>query len=182
MGIVVRGASVRIADSSSVLSASGARYDFLGVLQDALGQSGWRYDGIWEMSARFERTALRPQVWLGGSSPAGQVRVVSQGDNGTAVVRVSSPTPVTVVRSEAYQQGWHAQAVAVGAGRAPVALPVHPDGLIQAVRVPAGTYLVTFRYRPKGLTLGLIASGVGVAAFGVLGAVAWSRRRSRARG
>ncbi len=182
VGIVVRGASARIADSSSVLSASGARYDFLGVLQDALGQSGWRYDGIWEMYARFERTALRPQVWLGGSSPAGQVRVVSQGDNGTAVVRVSSPTPVTVVRSEAYQQGWHAQAVAVGAGRAPVALPVHPDGLIQAVRVPAGTYLVTFRYRPKGLTLGLIASGVGVAAFGVLGAVAWSRRRSRARG
>jgi hypothetical protein len=179
--IVVVGAGAPVSDRTSVTVSGGARYDFLGVLQDALGQTGWRYRGQWEGFTRFERATVAPPVWLAGGGSAGRARLVSEGSNGTAVVRVTSARPVTLVRSEAYQSGWHAEIAAVGSSPGgPASAAVRADGLVQSVRVPAGTHLVTFRYRPRGLTVGLVGSGVALGAFVVLGAVSLAlRRRSR---
>ena len=48
-----------------------------------------------------------------------------------------------------------------------------PDGLVQAVRVPAGRWTLTFVYRPAGLDAGLAGSALGLAA------LAAGRRRGR---
>ena len=180
VGIEVDGAGGAVSSRSSVgTAAGGATYTFDGVLQDAVGQVGWRYGGLWQGFVRFDRLHIRPPVWSVGS-PGARVRQLSVGADGSARVAVSSPGPVTVVRSEAYQQGWYVDAVPTRGGSAR-SLPVVADGLVQAVHVPAGSYLLTFRYRGRGVTLGLVASSLASAGFVALGAVAWRRSRSRTR-
>jgi len=177
VGIVVVGAGGTVSARSSVV-AMGGTYSFDGVLQDAVGQAGWRYVGLWQGFVRFDRLHVRPPVWLAGS-PRARVRQLSVGADGSVLVAVSAPEPVVVVRSEAYQKGWHVDAVPVGGGPTR-SLPVVADGLVQEVHVPAGSYLLTFRYRASGLTLGLLGSSLALGGFVVLGIVAWRRRvRSR---
>lgn len=85
---------------------------------------------------------------------------------------------MTVVRSEAYMPGWHVQAVPAGGGPSR-RLSVYAVGLVQGVRVPAGTWTLTFLYRPPGLTVGLVGSGAAIVAFLAAGTVAVVRRRRR---
>ena len=179
VGIVVAGAGGAVSATSSVQAGgSPATYSFDGVLQDAVGQAGWRYVRLWHGYVRFDRVDVRPPVWLAGPSGVhgARVRQLSVSPDGSALVSVSSTRPVVVVRSEAYQTGWHVDAVPVGGGTMRT-LPVAADGLVQSVHVPAGRYLLTFLYRPRGLTEGMAGSGVAVGGFVALGAVAWRRRR-----
>ena len=83
-----------------------------------------------------------------------------------------------MVRSEAYLPGWKVTAKPVGGGPSRV-LPVIRVGLVQGVKVPAGHWLLTFKYWPSGLALGGIASALGVAAVLVVTGVRLRRRRSR---
>ena len=89
---------------------------------------------------------------------------------------MTTTRPVTVVRSEAYAAGWHVDAVPVDGGPSKV-LPVKSVGLVQGVRVPAGTWTLTFLYRPKGLDLGLAGSALALAALVGVGAWGLVRRR-----
>jgi uncharacterized membrane protein YfhO len=91
---------------------------------------------------------------------------------------VSSPDGVRVVRSVTAIDGWSAtwqprQGPATG-------LTVKADGLVQAVDVPPGLGVLTFRYAPPrftaGLTLSLLA-GVLLAGFFVAGLLAKRARK-----
>jgi hypothetical protein len=143
-------------------------------------QSGWKDAGSWQGYARFVRTSLRPPVWIAGPAAGGTVTQVATTDWGSETDAVRAPVPVTVVRSEAYLAGWRAVATPPhGSARQ---LTVVPDGLIQSVRVPAGTWTLTFSYRPKGLTEAGVASAAGVAGFVVLAVLLRRGRRRRGAG
>lgn len=164
--------------SSSATSATGASYGLDGQVQDALDDPArWRYTGDWRGYARFVRTSVRPPAWVLDPAPgdrAGQVRTYQ---DGTTVLGVRLRRRAVVVRSEAYMPGWRVTAVPVAGGPARL-LTVVPRGLVQAVRVPAGAYTLTYRYRPPGLDLGLAGTGAGLAA--LLGAgLVWLLRRGR---
>jgi hypothetical protein len=85
----------------------------------------------------------------------------------------------TLVRSEAYDTGWQAQVRDTVTGRTRT-LPVIRLGLIQGVRLPAGSYTVTWTYRPTSVTAGLLGTGAGAVAVIAAGASwCWRRRRDR---
>lgn len=160
---------------TSVVDGAGAgrgRWVLDGELQVALGGSSWRYAGSWQGYARYRAARVRPAVWTAGG---GSARLVSTTGWGTAVVRAEAPFPVTVVRSEAYLTGWSVRAVPAGGGPART-LPVVRRGLVQAVRVPAGRWTLTFAYHPPGLDAGLAGTAAGLAGMVAL-AVAWWWRR-----
>jgi hypothetical protein len=179
-GIEVRGPARAVTDASVVTAVGGAQYVLDGQMQDALGQVGWRFSGLWNDYARFERTHLRPPVWLAEKSSGASVHQVSVSQDGGEVDWVHLPHASTIVRSEAYQAGW--QATATPARGGPVRnLQIVARGLVQAVRVPAGTWFITFSYWAPGLTLGLGATGLGVAGLVIYGVVTGTRRRNRGR-
>jgi hypothetical protein len=105
---------------------------------------------------------------------------VSVTEWGTETDVVDTPEAATVVRSEAYLSGWSVRAVPVGGGRART-LPVFAVGLVQGVRVPPGRWTLTFTYWPSGLTLGGIASALGVVAVLAVTGVRLASRRRRCR-
>jgi hypothetical protein len=179
-GIDVRGPARDVTDASVVTAAGGARYALDGQLQDALGQSGWRFAGIWQGYARFERTRLRPPVWLAEEMQGASVHQESVSQDGTEVDVAHLPRGGLVIRSEAYQEGWNATAVPAGGGPART-LRVAAHGLVQAVRVPAGTWTITFSYWAPGLTTGLALSAAGIIALVAFGVVSGARHRRRAR-
>jgi hypothetical protein len=174
-GIVVRGAVRHITDQSLV-DAQGTLYVLDGSMQDAVGRSGWYQRGFWNGFVAFSEQRVLPPVWIQHPGSGARVSQVSTTDWGVETDRVSSPVPITVVRSEAYLGGWHVQAVSATGGQTRT-LSVVPDGLVQAVRVPAGTWTLMFLYRAKGLSPGFISSGIAVALFGVFAVVSIVRRR-----
>ena len=176
-GLVVTGPADEVADASTVHTSGGDAYALDGELQDALDEAGWRLDGSWQGYARFVRPTIRPPVWIEGSPDGSSVEQRVTTDWGSETDAVVATVPVTVVRSEAYLTGWHAVATpAHGPSRS---LTVRRDGLVQSVRVPAGTWTLTFSYRPKGLTLAGLASGAGVVAAAAVGLGVLRRRRRR---
>ena len=175
IGLVVTGPADEVGDDSTVTARGGTTYSLDGQLQDGVDQSGWKAAGSWQGYSRFVRTSIRPPVWIAGPAGGGTVTQVATTDWGSETDALSAPAAVTVVRSEAYLPGWRAVATPQH-GPARV-LAVVPDGLIQAVRVPAGTWTLTFSYRPKGLTEAGAASAAGVAGFVVLAVLSRRRRR-----
>ena len=89
-------------------------------------------------------------------------------------MKTSSPT--LLVRSESNLPGWRATATPT-AGGASRPLPIRAVGLIQGVRLPAGSWTVTFTYRAPGVDLGLAGSAVGIGAVLVVVGVRAARRR-----
>jgi hypothetical protein len=177
MGLVVRGNPRAVSDTSVVTTAGGPRYALDGGIQDALGQPGWVFTGTWAGNARFQRASVRPPVWL-ESGPAGATATqVAIADNGTEVDRVTTSAPALLVRSESNLPGWQATATPT-AGGASRPLPIRAVGLIQGVRLPSGSWTVTFTYRAPGLDPGLVGSVVGIGAvLMVVGVRAVGRRR-----
>jgi uncharacterized membrane protein YfhO len=91
---------------------------------------------------------------------------------------VSSPDGVRVVRSVTAIDGWSAT-WQPRHGPA-TALTVQADGLVQAVDVPPGLGVLTFRYAPPGFAAGLALSllaGVLVAGFFVVALLARRMRK-----
>lgn len=179
VALVIEGPARDVADTSTVTGATGGVWALDGVLQDALDTSAWRFAGSWNMYGIFEERHVPPPVWLSGAAPGSTVRQVQATDWGSTEDAVVAARPVTVVWSEAYMKGWHAELTPSGGG-ATRDVPVRPDGLVQSVRVPAGSWTLRFVYRPPRLTPGIAASLVGLAGFVALGvASAAGRRRSR---
>ncbi len=177
VGLVVRGSPRTVADTSQVAATDGQHYVLDGALQAALGQTGWRFTGMWHTDARFQRTAVPPPVWVQGGPAGARAHQVSTTDYGQEVDRVTTSSPALVVRSESNLPGWRVTATPVGGGAART-LSIRSVGLIQGVEVPAGSWLLTFDYRAPGLSLGLVGTAVGVVALVVALVVLW-RRRSR---
>ena len=176
IGLVVTGAARSVSDQSTV-SAGQRSYSLDGELQDALGQAGWSSTPSWNQYAVFRQRLVRPPVWLAAAAPGASVRQVSATDWGSETDAVRAPSPLTVVRSEAYLDGWRVEAVSAS-GRTR-SLPVEAHGLIQSVRVPAGSWTITFLYRAKGTSSGLALSGIGALGLVAVAAGALVRRRRK---
>ena len=181
VGLVVSGPARSVTESSTVRSAQGGHWELDGILQVGLDTARWRYAGTWDGTfGEFVARRVRSPVWLAqGPRGSGSAHLVSTSDWGSAVVDVSVRRPVTLVWSEAYLEGWHADLVPSGGGPARAAV-VERHGLVQAVKVPAGSWTVTFSYRAPHLTIGLAGSALALCGFMALGAAALVRRRRRA--
>jgi hypothetical protein len=154
------------------------------VLQGVLEPPHWRYQTEIGGLSVFTNTLARGASWI---EPAGSKTPLApelpaarattprvQGWQNPETI-VSTPSAAVLVRSEAYDKGWVARLTPVGGGSS-VTVHVRPLGILQAISLPAGKYVVTWIYTAKLAKLGVIVSGVGVLAL-VLLVFAPSRRR-----
>ena len=110
----------------------------------------------------------------GDVTPAGQATVaVTRRDPGAIDLDVHAAAPATVVVLQSYTPDWAAQ---VDGTSTPVRAA---DVLFQSVVVPAGHHVVTLRYHPTSVTIGLVASGAGLVGFAGLLAAPWLVARRR---
>jgi hypothetical protein len=168
----------------SVTATDGSVVVADGQLQDALVPPRWGFagfDGPFAVFAnRLAQPPLRVQALPGRSVSGASVRGASGPPAAPTTATVSSPDGVRVVRSVAAIDGWNATWQPRN-GPA-TTLTVQRDGLVQAVDVPPGTGVLTFRYTPPGGAAGLAASlAAGVLMAGCL-VVAFAARRARGRG
>jgi hypothetical protein len=129
-------------------------------LQVGLSVQPWHLVSV-QRHLSFFRSKIRPPVWLIGS-PSGVARVKSSNAEGGLFVEVTSPVPTTLVRSEAWLPGWVARVHVVGSTKT-VTRRVTPNGLVQSVRLPAGTVTVQFSYIAPFLAEGQAVSLAGLA-------------------
>ncbi len=179
-GIVLQASGAAGAGAAVVRTEGQGTYRVDGSLRDDVAPGRWRFDGtIGPFSVFTESVA--GMAWVQGAA-GGSAHVVSSTPWGAVTVRVHTPRPATLVRSEEFTTGWRATVRPVvpagsaqpGAGRA---VTVKRHGLVQAVAVPAGTSLVSFSYSPHR-----VDEGVGASAAGVLALLAlwrWPRVRPR---
>jgi hypothetical protein len=179
-------------DTLSLAAISGAVLDELdttvlltlpryagGVLRDALRLPHWRpagRDGPFEV---FRNLRARPPLTLEalGGGPAGGASVSDvTGPASTDPIQatVRDAGGIRIVRSVSGITGWTASWHPDGGRQA--ALPVRADGLVQAVDVPPGTGVLTWRYEPPRLAEGL---GLSVAAALAIAALLIPARRPR---
>lgn len=158
-----------------------------GGLGTALGEAGWRYAGVDDGFAVFRNPHARGPFWLAGD-PVGQSRPASltvlPGPTWAAPrVRVDTARPTTLVWSESYAPGWTATLRRLGparpgaAGPATRSVAVTRRGLLDAIAVPAGTWLVRLSYTPAPVRLGGRLSLVGLVGLAVLATAPPLRRR-----
>ncbi len=141
----------------------------------------WRLAGsigpyLWLVDTR----AFGPFATLsptGHGSVAAHVRIVSSSPwTPTETVEVATTRAVLLVRSVAALPGWRATISTRGRVRPAV---LRRFGLVQAVELPAGTSIVTFRYDPPGFALGAGLTAAGSALVAALVAVDLLRSRHR---
>ena len=162
--------SVAAADASVVVAD--------GQLQDALIPPRWQFAGLDGPFAVFANDLAQPPLRV-EALPGRPVSGAWVGDASgppaaPTVATVSSPDGVRVVRSVAAISGWSAT-WQPRHGPA-TALTVQRDGLVQAVDVPPGLGVLTFRYTPPGFPAGLglsLVAGALVAGFFVAAVLAW---------
>ena len=155
------------------------------VLQGVLEPPRWQYQTEIGGLPVFTNTLARGASWI---EPAGSTtplaRELPLAHSGTRSVEawqnpetvVSTPSPAVLVRSETYDKGWIARLTPVGGGST-VTVRVRPLGMLQAISIPAGKFVVTWVYTAKLAKVGVITSGLGVLALVLL--VFAPRRRRR---
>jgi hypothetical protein len=170
-----------VVGAAVVRTAGQGTYRVDGTLRDIVAPGRWHFAGTIGVFCVFTTSTAAGQAWVEGA-PSGRARITSATPWGDTTIRVTTPSPATLVRSEQFATGW--QATVTGPGRAGTSRPavVHRHGLVQAVRVPAGTSLVHFEYRPHRVFEGLAASAAGVVGAGLLACWPAVRRRRRGRG
>ncbi len=150
-----------------------------GQLQDALVPPHWEFAGFDGPFAVFANQRAQPPLRiqaLPGRSIAGAWIGHSSGPPADpTAATVSSPHGARVVRAVAAISGWSAT---WHPGQGPAtALTVQQDGLVQAVDVPPGLGVLTFRYSPPGFPVGLALSLAAAAFVGVFFVLAFAARR-----
>jgi hypothetical protein len=155
-----------------------------GELEDQLN-SRWTFEGDKGTLAVFSNRdpvaplTLRPLE--GQSLGRATVRALTGPTIEPTSADVDSVHGAVVVRSVAMIPGWSATWTS-SAGGPETALPIRASGLVQAVVVPSGRGVVTWRYNAPGLDAGLVLSLVGTVLLIGLLVGTWWRRRARARG
>ena len=160
-----------------------------GILQTALSAPHWRFAGMVGPLPAFTNTESRGPTWVVGSTSAEPGRAAACRARPRQRLRLPSetlqepssrsPTPALLVRSTAFAPDWYAE-VAPESGGPSDLVPVRALGVVQAVPVPAGHFVVTWVYRPGTARLGALSSFVATLVFLALCALAWFRRRARA--
>jgi hypothetical protein len=144
----------------SIVAADGNEYVADGQLQDALIPAHWTFagfDGAFSVFANPRADSpLRIEAVDGRSISGAWVRASGGTPAEPTVATVFSPHGARVGRSVAATPGWSATWRPRN-GRA-TALTVQRDGLVQAVDVPPGLGVVTWRYSPPGFLAGLLLS------------------------
>jgi hypothetical protein len=178
-GLAVRASSgVALGDVTVTLAGSSTGYHLDTSYQQALSGPSWRLSATVGTFQVFRAAHVAASAWPADPSGAGRVTRVRDSAWGDSWVSVTSPVAMNLERSFAYLPGWRASAVsASGVVRT---LRVERSGLIQEVRVPAGTWTVHFHYHAPHVELALAGSTAGAVAWlGVAGALALGRRRSK---
>jgi hypothetical protein len=146
VGLALRVESGRLPAHQADITVGAGLYELDGALSDAVRPGPWRQAGSADHFTLYVRT--RPPTPLhvvAPGHPAPSIDVLSNRANGE-IIRVRSSRPVVLVRDVAWDGGWHASVTTGGGPSLP--LSVDRRGLVQQVRLPAGTDVVTFRYRP----------------------------------
>jgi len=167
----------------SITDTNGNVFVADGQLQDALVPPRWGYaghDGSFAVFVdRFARGPLSLQALPGRPAAGASVRRVSGPAAVPSAAAVSSPHGIRVIRSVTAIAGW--SAIWRPRHGPPVTLAVGRAGLVQAVDVPPGTGIVTWRYLPPWFPAGFGLSLAAAAFILVLlaGCAACARRPSR---
>jgi hypothetical protein len=167
----------------SITDANGNVVVANGQLQDALVPPRWGYAGRDGSFAIFgdhlARGPLSLEALPGRPASGAWVRLASGSAANPTAAAVFSPHGIRVIRSVTAIAGWSA-AWHPRHGR-PVALAVGRAGLVQAVDVPAGRGVVTWRYQPPWFPAGFALSLAAAAFIVVLlaGCAACERRPRR---
>jgi hypothetical protein len=164
---------------ASIVTADGRVSVADGQLQDALVPPHWEFAGFDGPFAVFANQRAQPPLRiqaLPGRSIAGAWIGPSSGPPADpTAATVSSPHGARVVRAVAAIAGWSAT---WHPGQGPATtLTVQQDGLVQAVDVPPGLGVLTFRYSPPGFPAGLALSLAAAALVGVFFVLAFAARR-----
>jgi hypothetical protein len=152
-------------------------YEIDGSLSSAIRPGPWKWQVAVSGLAFFGLTHRQAPVHVEGGVPV-SVRVLSN-DVNTSTVRVRADHPTTLIRDVAWDNGWDALISVNGAPATRV--DDREVGLVQAVRVPAGNVVVTFRYRPPHLYVATAMTGAGLLFLVVVGLGALIRRRKPVR-
>jgi hypothetical protein len=173
----------------AVTTAPSNRLLLDGRFQNSLDAPHWTYTGNLGPLTVFTNHQSRGAAWIeppaGDASEAGTgaVHVVSNSATAPLVMDVDAPAGGTLVRSEEYAHGWTARLQPEGGGPTTV-IDVQQDGLIQKVPIPPGKYIVTWKYAPTGVLVGLVFTALGAAIFLALLMVSsrrfWGRRGATA--
>jgi len=184
-GLVVRN------DSSSTLTVGiptvqtdqGGWATLDGPMQYGTTWPHWAYRGDFGSFGVFVNTRARGWAWspgpARGAPGATSVTAGPPSAAGGQRIVVHAVGPLTIDRSMAFADGWQATAVNQGSGRT-VRLTVLRDGLVQQVALPsAGTWVVTYQYRPASAWVGVALSALTVVAGAAWGIGEWVRSRRR---
>lgn len=182
-GVVAQalGGSARVSSPSTV-TTGGARLVADGALQQALSSHDWQFAGNLDTYSVFTNPSAKPLLSLqplpGKSLGSASVHRLTGNPLFPTSARVASANGALVVRSVSAIPGWTAKWAPAGGGDART-LPIKEHGLVQAVAVPAGQGVLSWRYDPPGFRVGAVLSLVGLAGLVGSGAyVAAGRRRS----
>jgi hypothetical protein len=166
----------------SITDTNGNVFVANGQLQDALVPPRWGYAGHDGSFAVFvdhlARGPLSLEALPGRPASGASVRLAGGSAANPTAAAVFSPRGIRVIRSVTAIAGWsatwHPQH-----GR-PVTLAVGRAGLVQAVDVPPGRGVVTWRYQPPWFPAGLVLSLAAAAfiLFLLAGCTAYARARA----
>jgi hypothetical protein len=146
VGLALRVDSGRLPSQQADIEVGSRVYELDGSLSAAVRPGGWRQEGSVDDFTLFVRThGPEPIHAVDTGGPAPSIEVLSDRANDESI-RVRTVAPVVIVRNVAWDAGWHATVTRDGGPAQDTA--VSRRGLVQQVRVPAGTDIVTFRYRP----------------------------------
>jgi hypothetical protein len=176
VGVSVQVLAGSLPAERTVITVAGHAYELAGSLSSALVPGPWQVAGFSQGYAVF--TARKPPQPVVASTASGRilpVHIISSTTK-SEQIRLQASAPATVIRSVAWDSGWSAT-VSVNGGQAH-SIPLNDFDLVQQVRVPAGSDVVTFHYRPRHLVLGSALS-VGAVALLVVLLVVWLVRRRR---
>jgi hypothetical protein len=174
------GLSVQVVGSlpadQAVISVGGQSYELAGSLSSTVVPGPWHQAGTAQGYVVY--TFAKPPTPIAASTQNGRPLPVTVLSNTTKSEQISvdAPAASSVIRSVAWDSGWHAN-ISVNGGPSR-AVPLRSFDLVQKVDIPAGRVVVTFHYRPPHLTLATVLS---VGAVGVLLAllVGWFVQRRR---
>lgn len=183
-GVVVEGVVARAGRPAQRIALDGP-------LQGRLVPGHWRFQADFGNLVAYRNLAAGRLAWLqplasSAASPArrlpGRVTTHLAPDSGIERTTISSHHPALLVRSESYSRGWTARLTPDGGGPTRV-LRVRRLGVVQAVPVPAGRYVITWHYAPASIFGGFLASllgGAGLAVLAAIGLVGGRRHRQAA--
>jgi hypothetical protein len=182
-------AGFRVSSAAGAFVLSGAQvrvgptaYRLDNAFQAAMGAATWRLASTTADYSVFHATSLRRPQWLVGAREGDRITRARSASWGDEWITVHTRDSLSLVRSVAWLAGWRAELVDESSGTTR-SVPVRRDGLVQAITVPPGRWVVHFHYHAPYVELALGVSCAAVLGFAVvLAMLAGPRVRSRRRG